>query len=155
MTRLLGHQRLILWVLAGSILLACQAFTVADRVEAVCQPNLLDESQIEEYKRDGFIVLRDLLDENLVARLCETGEEVCQKKSAFPTFFAVMERGLIFNGGSTRNNDDGDTEDTVEKQRRAEATSVFREVALYSQIPQVVAELMALDPDRQNLRVLR
>ena len=122
-----------LWFLKLSVLSSEETSESINRI--------LGTEQIEAYARDGFIVLRDILPEDLVARLSASGALVAEVGQRFPSFFSVVERGVIFNSGIGG--------------PRSDATMAFREVALYSLIPQIAAELMQLDPSRQNLRVLR
>ena len=102
---------------------------------------ILGTEQIEAYAKQGFLVLRDFLPEDLVGRLSTAGAGVAKVGQRFPSFFSVVERGVLFDSGIGG--------------PRSDATMAFREVALYSSIPQIAAELMQLDPSRQNLRVLR
>jgi hypothetical protein len=104
---------------------------------------ILDEDQLSSYRDDGFIVLRGVLNDDLVHRMGAAGHAIVNRASKFPQFFSVVETGLIFNGGGMREEKDPET------------ASVFREVALNSDLPQIAAELMDLDRDTQNLRVLR
>jgi len=102
---------------------------------------ILRTDQIEAYTRDGFIVMRDLLPTELVDRLSRAGDRVAERGQKFPSFFSVVERGVLFDCGIG--------------EPRSDDTMAFREAALFSAIPQVCAELMRLDPLRQNVRVLR
>jgi 3',5'-cyclic AMP phosphodiesterase CpdA len=105
---------------------------------------ILNDDQLSSYRDEGFIVLRGVLNDDLVHRMAAVGHIIVDRASRYPQFFSVVETGLIFNGGG------GTTEE-----KYTESTSVFREVALKSDLPQIAAELMELDPDTQNLRVLR
>jgi hypothetical protein len=108
----------------------------------------IDASQLESYTKDGFVVIHGLLDVDQVERLSEAGRAIASQTKNFPAYFTVVERGAIFSGGLS---DVGDRDAGL----NLSAAEIFREVALYSKIPQVAAELMRLDPDHQNLRILR
>lgn len=112
------------------------------------QRRILNESQVAAYREDGFIVVKGVLEGDLADRMAKAGYAIVDQAMKFPQFFSVIENGLIFNGGGVQssNNDYYDSDD---------AARVFREVALYSKIPQIAAELMELDHETQNLRVLR
>lgn len=102
---------------------------------------ILETEQIEAFEKDGFIVLKDVLSMDLIERLSTAGSGVAELGQRFPPYFSVVERGVFFDSGVGG--------------PRSDETRAFREVALYSSIPQIAAELMQLDPLRQNLRVLR
>ena len=102
---------------------------------------ILDQKHIDAYHEEGFVVLRNLLSEDLIERLSSAGTKVAEVGQKFPAYFSVVERGVIFDSGVGG--------------PRSDETMTFRDVALYSVIPQVAAELMQLDPKKQNLRVLR
>lgn len=107
---------------------------------------ILNASQVAAYREDGFIVLKGVLEGDLADRMAKTGYAIVDQAMKFPQFFSVIESGLIFNGGGVRRSSDDDSDD---------AARVFRDVALFSKIPQIAAELMELDHETQNLRVLR
>ena len=106
---------------------------------------ILKDEQIAAYREDGFIGMKGVLDKHLTDRMAEVGRVVADRAVKFPMFFSVIENGLIFNGGGT----------LEESQESIERTAIFRDAALYSKIPRIAAELMELDPQTQNLRVLR
>ena len=99
---------------------------------------MLNGEQKDAYQREGYIVMKGILNEDLVNRLSEVGAAVAKTGQTFPTYFSVVERGMIFDSGLGSN-----------------ATAVFREVVFHSSIPKIAAELMQLDPLTQSLRVLR
>eukprot|EP00581_Thalassiosira_minuscula_P030158 CAMPEP_0183786424 /NCGR_PEP_ID=MMETSP0739-20130205/67020_1 /TAXON_ID=385413 /ORGANISM="Thalassiosira miniscula, Strain CCMP1093" /LENGTH=451 /DNA_ID=CAMNT_0026030475 /DNA_START=112 /DNA_END=1467 /DNA_ORIENTATION=+ len=99
---------------------------------------VLTEDQIDAYTRDGFLVVSGLLHENEVNSLVDAGENLISKhiekaggKVAAKGNFQVHEFGLVLNDKR------------------------FRDVALHSNLPLAAAELMQVDGDTQNLRVLR
>jgi hypothetical protein len=100
---------------------------------------VLSADQVEAFSRDGYLVMSGMLDDDLLDRLCHAGDEVVAAR-AQPTYFAfsVIEKGCIFDPPVSESNRD-----------------VFRKVALQSKLPQVAAELMQLDPETQNCRLLR
>ena len=85
--------------------------------------------------------MKDLLSEELLDRLAEAGEGIAENGKKFPTYFSVVEQGVMIDSGLGGPN--------------SGATRAFRQTALYSTIPRIAAELMQLDPRSQNLRVLR
>mmetsp|Transcript_32641 Transcript_32641/g.53263 ORF Transcript_32641/g.53263 Transcript_32641/m.53263 type:complete len:286 (-) Transcript_32641:611-1468(-) len=99
---------------------------------------LLTNDQLDAYIRDGFIVRSGLLHNNEVNSLVDAGESIVSKhiekaggKMPSNGNFQVHEFGLVLNDKR------------------------FRDVALRSKLPVAAAELMQLDSNTQNLRVLR
>lgn len=98
---------------------------------------LLTDDQIDSYVRDGFVVVSGLLDADEIERLLGAGESIVSKHAEKlggqlpPKNFQVHEFALALN-------DDR-----------------FRDIALHSKLPRAAAELMQLDSESQNLRVLR
>jgi hypothetical protein len=105
--------------------------------------SVLTTHQLESFQRDGFLVVSDFLDKDTVEQLSEVAKEVSNSGNPDAPFFAVQEKGALFNGGISNS-------DTC-----SNSTKLFRDVALYSRLPQAAAELMQLDPSTQNVRVLR
>lgn len=102
---------------------------------------ILNTEQKNAYQRDGFILMKNVLNSDLVERLSHAGIGVAEIGQKFPAYFSVVERGVMFDSGLRDSNSD--------------ATKAFREASLFSIIPQIAAELMQLDGKSQNLRVLR
>ncbi|KAL7527618.1 hypothetical protein ACHAXR_002044 [Thalassiosira sp. AJA248-18] len=98
---------------------------------------LLTDDQVDSYTRDGFVVVSGLLDNGEMDSLVEAGEGLVSKhieKSDGQLKngnFQVHEFGLVLNDKR------------------------FRDVALHSRLPRAAAELLQLDSESQNLRVLR
>ena len=90
---------------------------------------VLTDQQLEEFQRDGCVVVRGLLDEKEVDRAVREGVALTQVRKAF--FFSTILKGAMYNN-------DG-----------------FRSLALHSRLPQAAAELMQLNPETQNVRILR
>jgi hypothetical protein len=124
---------------------------VCDGHEQDIPPRILEDDQIAAYRKDGFIVLKGVLQADLADQLAQIGYALVDRASRFPQFFSVIENGLIFNGGGMLD----DHNDHHRHHYNNEDARIFREVALYSDIPQIAAELMELDRKTQNLRVLR
>ncbi|KAG7368639.1 phytanoyl-CoA dioxygenase [Nitzschia inconspicua] len=118
---------------------------ICDHEEQPQKPRILNESQLTAYRKDGFVLLKNVLHGDLADRMARVGYAIVDRASHFPQYFSVIENGLIFNGGNVNDSDDSGHD----------ITQVFREVALYSDIPQIAAELMELDDETQNLRVIR
>ena len=110
---------------------------------------VFDESQLEAYRRDGFIQVSGLLPSALVEEMSEAGRFIsAHSRRLFPNYFSVVERGLIFDGGIS-----GLLRSEIDLPYHGE--TVFREAALLSKLPQAAAELMQLDRSTQSVRVLR
>lgn len=109
--------------------------------------SILTTEQLESFQRDGFLVLSDFLDKGTVDELSEVAKVFSNAANSKQPFFSVLEKGALFNGGIS--NSDSDT------CSNSNSTKLFRDVALYSRLPQAAAELMQLDPSTQNIRVLR
>ena len=98
---------------------------------------MLTQEQVESYLRDGFVVVSGLLDDVEMSSLVEAGEGLISKHVAkaggtlSKGNFQVHEFGLLFNDER------------------------FRDVALQSRLPVAAAELLQLDRETQNLRVLK
>jgi hypothetical protein len=132
---------------------------------------IVDEDQVASYRRDGFVLIRGALDGALVERIARAGRAVADRATRYPQYFSVMENGLIFRGADlsppASSSDPSSSSvaaapsrnDPPEGQHPSDpsmdSAAVFREAAIYSKIPQIAAELMELDADSQNLRVLR
>ena len=118
---------------------------------------IIDDDQLLSYQEDGFVVMKGVLDTELVNQMSKAARLIVDKAARFPQFFAVMENGLLFNGGGGHEiyNDNDTTVASGAGVKSINVTSIFRKVALYSKIPQIAAELMQLDSETQNLRVLR
>ena len=111
-------------------------------------PAVISDDQLKSYRDDGYIVMSNLLSEDLVNKLEAAGRVIANRGQKFPSYFSVVERGAMFNGIlSSADWDESDVDFNV--------TKAFRQAALYSKIPQIAAELMELDSQTQSLRVLR
>jgi hypothetical protein len=116
---------------------------------------MVDDYQLASYQEDGFIVMKGVLDDNLVDRMAEAARAIVERAVKYPQFFSVIENGLIFNGGGHAAFAKEIDKVKDSNDEPVDTTSVFRNVALYSNIPQIAAELMELDSQTQNLRILR
>jgi hypothetical protein len=168
--------------------LVCDAAAVVTEGSTRPPTSIVTNGQLTSYREDGFIVMRDVLDEILLEEMARSGHAIADRAARYPQFFSVVENGLIFDGGgltlsttqsaaaaaestvpvldgpsSSSSNDNADThphavealnvknyDGTVET-----AATIFRKATIYSNIPQIAAELMELDPEKQNLRILR
>lgn len=111
---------------------------------------ILNASQIQDFRRDGFLFVRGLWDQNhksntdsfqpppppLLDPIIRASEQlvrdaVTANTTTPQTYFGIHQKGVMI--------------------RHTE----FRNLAVYSSIPQVVAELMGLDAKTQNVRILR
>ena len=120
------------------ILVCCHVFLITTCLEN----RVFSEDQVKQYERDGFLFVSDLLDgpSNLGKRLEEAGEIMwnVSQRDQFETF-SIVERNLLYRL----------------PQENERALEAFREAALFSKISQGCAELLRLDPENQNLRLLR
>jgi hypothetical protein len=117
--------------------------------DGVCSDRMIfDKEQLESYERDGFIVVSGLLAEELTEKMSRAGHSIASRKQGVVPFFSVVERGLIFDGALAGVS-------SSELGLDFNAVDVFREAALWSKIPQAVAELMKLNPETQDVRILR
>jgi hypothetical protein len=94
---------------------------------------ILTPEQVEQFEKDGYILVPGILDEDQVERLAAAAEALVQQRppSRFATF-TLVEKGCIFD-----------------------SSDEFRDVVLRSKLGALSAELMQLDPETQNCRVLR
>jgi Phytanoyl-CoA dioxygenase (PhyH) len=103
--------------------------------------------QRQDFKTDGFIVISGLLSAEQTTKFVEAGQVIVQRHSdPGSLYFKLAERGVMICGPSNPN---------MSEEERESIASVFRDVALQSKIPHVAAELMDLDPNEENVRVLR
>jgi hypothetical protein len=99
---------------------------------------LLSPVQVGQFETDGYIILSGLLEDDQVERLVAAGEALVEQRPPGPwATFSLVEKGCIFPAPAPG------------------ATNEFREVALRSKLATVSAELMQLDPETQNCRILR
>lgn len=102
-------------------------------------PPLFTPDQLLLFDRDGFLIVSDLLLDEM-KDLISAGDAFVRASKKMNAYFSTIEMGMIFQAGMMVAND------TI--------TSDFRRVALDSILPQAVAELMRLSKD-SNIRVLR
>jgi len=103
---------------------------------------VLNDEQVELFHTEGYIKVSGLFDDEMVHDLAMAAKQTISSSPRFPFFYSVSQTGLLFGS-------------TSEGKHNHTTTQTFRKTALYSKIPQVVAELMKLDPEVHNLRVLR
>ena len=120
--------------------------------------SLLTEEQLDQFERDGYIVLSGLLDDEDVNRIVRAGHEAVASQAngqelSRGNTFSVVEKGMIFSPPPSLNTTL--TPETGGLMSCDDTLAIFRKVALRSKLPQVAAELMQLDPKRQSLRILR
>ena len=93
-------------------------------------PSLLTTDQVAFYRENGYIVLRDLFSQDELDMVTKSGETLT-KEGRKGSFFSVILKGAMYKD------------------------KAFRSLAMKSKMPLAVAELMELDPQTQNLRILR
>lgn len=111
---------------------------INDRIEE----KIFTDEDVAFFETEGYIKVSGLLDDKLVENLADAAQQTIQSSPPFPFFYSVSQTGLLF--GSTQ-----------EGKYNQTTTKAFRDTALYSKLPQAVAELMKLDPQSHNLRILR
>lgn len=90
------------------------------------------------FDRDGFLVVRGLLDKEIVD-LAEAGDALVEAADKSPSYFSSVEMGVVFRAGNGL---------------ETNVTNAFRQVAFDSILPRAVAELLHLDKS-SSVRVLR
>jgi hypothetical protein len=100
---------------------------------------VLSPAQVRQFETDGYIILSGLLGDDQVEGLVAAGEALVEQRPPGPwATFSLVEKGCIFPAPTSPS-----------------ATNEFRDVALRSKLAAVSAELMQLDPETQNCRILR
>ncbi|KAL7572481.1 hypothetical protein ACA910_000309 [Epithemia clementina (nom. ined.)] len=136
---------------------------------AVSDKKLVAPEQIEAFERDGYILLRGLFSREEIEKMTAAGDALVSiSQHGRAQTFSVLEKNLIYgslDAGSTRTVNDTCTSDSndglIKQQEDEEAQTkemivqTFRNVALRSKLPTICAELMCLNPERQNLRCIR
>lgn len=128
--------------------------------------------QLHAFDRDGFLVLSDVLDSQALQNVINKAAAKLvtnSRKTQVPNF-SVVERGILLDDtdvgvlphcNSDEDEDDGDSNNgeqtcavaaTVDL---ATTSNAFREIAVNSVLGQACAELLRLDADTDNLRILR
>lgn len=122
---------------------------------------IVNASFVPNYFSHGFIVLRssdvivfDNGEEVMFDEMSIVGRAISDHATKYPQYFSVVENGLIFDSEhpikATPQTSQGTYDRLNVSARGLDYTSVFRYVALYSNLPQIVAELMELDPETQK-----
>ena len=102
-----------------------------------CPPfRLTTPEQRAAFERDGYVVIRGILDPETVDELVKASDDAHRR--------GKEEQGVF-----------GKTNTTVQVSRVALTPSPFQNVAIFSDIPVVVAELMQLDSATQTLRLIQ
>lgn len=96
---------------------------------------VLSEEQIATFERDGYVLVKGLLLNKHVNDLAEAVATAAAASPKQPGYFSSVHFGAIFSSNNT--------------------AAAYREVALYSQLPAAVAQLMKLNAEHENIRVLR
>lgn len=100
---------------------------------------LFSADQHDAYERDGFLVVSNLLDTQILQEIVAAGNDFLTQINKMESYFTSIEMGMIFQAGNQVNQ-------TI--------TRAFRNVALESFLPRAAAELMRLDAS-ESVRVLR
>jgi hypothetical protein len=122
---------------------------------------MFSEEQHQSFQRDGFLIVSDLLDKQVLEDIVEAGEDFVDQARVVDSYFSVIEMGMIFQAGGGRTAGSTKHEPGHENDHHPTAmrlnrniTKAFREVALRSILPRAAAELMQLNQTEQ-VRVLR
>jgi hypothetical protein len=137
------------WLLRLSFLFVLTAASVAaigTKSDTTTQDSIFDQEQHEAFQRDGFLVVSGMMDPIVVQNLEHAAGLTVENTPKLPFYFSVTNQGAMF--GSQKNC----TADGIERDVAADA---FRHAALFSDLPRAAAELMQLDPETQELRILR
>lgn len=130
---------------------------------------ILSDDMLEQYERDGVLVIRNLIPPKLLDRLNEAGNLLIEKQESEQRSrrkgkqFHLVQNGAIFLGvpspeDSTCNTnvEQCDGKQSSNQADNATVLSSFRDLAMYSKIPRVAASLLRLDELRvggvENLR---
>ena len=152
---------MIVWNLARSSWIGWNLLFVASAANG---NRIFDDSQVAFFQREGYLKVSGLLGECLTAGLAEAARQTIETSPTFPFYYSVSQSGVLFGTPSSRamaNKHDRNNCTSPSFSPSACSTSTsnpsqsFRQAALYSKLPQAVAELMKLDPSQHNLRVLR
>ena len=124
---------------------------IASMVLSRNEVNLLSSEQVSFFKDEGYLFLPGVFDGEELESFLEAGESAYKlaQRSGFNTF-NVIEKGIMFD--LIAKNEHASTDLTFE---RSSIVKEFRKVAIRSKLGQICAELMELDPESQNVRVLR
>jgi hypothetical protein len=99
------------------------------------------------FQNEGFIVMSGLLSEEQTNQLVAAGRIIVDHHiDQSSLYFKLAERGIMICGPSNPQ---------LSEEHRSTVVKAFRDVALRSSIPFVAAELMGLDPNEENVRILR
>jgi hypothetical protein len=140
------------WLLRHSflfVLTAASAAAIGTTSDTSAQASIFDQEQHEAFQRDGFMVVSGMMDPILVQNLEHAAELTVENTPKVPFYFSVTKQGVLF--GSKKNC----TADADGIERDVAAVDAFRQAALFSDLPRAAAELMQLDPETQDLRILR
>jgi Phytanoyl-CoA dioxygenase (PhyH) len=116
---------------------------------------VLSDSDVAAFERDGYLFVKGLLKDEMLDEFVKAGDEVlkmCQRPG-FPTFRAIQ-KGMIVDTPSLDDNK-GEEKDSEDAEKRKKIVETFRKVALWPWLGQACADLMQLDPETQNIRILR
>jgi hypothetical protein len=91
--------------------------------------SIVSQEQLESFQRDGYLVVKGLFDEKELQQVVDCGEVLSAEKQGI--FFSTVLKGAMYSH------------------------KAFRSMALHSKMPKVAAELMQLDAECQNVRILR
>jgi hypothetical protein len=137
-------------VVTAAATAAATGTTTASDTTCTTQDNIFDQEQHQAFQRDGVVVVSGLMDSIMVQNLEHAASLLVEKTDENPFYFSVNKRGAMFGSSSQKNC----TADGNECERDV-AADALRQAALFSDLPRAAAELMQLDPETQNLRVLR
>mmetsp|Transcript_7058 Transcript_7058/g.13815 ORF Transcript_7058/g.13815 Transcript_7058/m.13815 type:complete len:434 (+) Transcript_7058:1650-2951(+) len=113
----------------------------------------LTESQIENFRRDGYLYVprffevSDTAFRDLLLAKAELIRQQQQKSATDGSFFSVIETGMVF-GNSDQTCD-------AEEQSVNNVRQAFRDIALRSSLVEASAQLMEIDRETETMRLLR
>ena len=118
--------------------------------------------QRESFQRQGFLYIPDYFsssptDLSLLKHLLLAGDDLLRLSASTGAgrTFSTLQAGVMFGFNEEVNSVGSDGELENERAALQDIVLGFRNVVLRSSLVNTVAELLQLDPDSQNLRVLR
>jgi hypothetical protein len=122
----------------------------------------LTEEQRERFQHQGFLYIPDYFsaspnDSSLLNHLLRAGDDLIRRSpsAAATRTFSTYEAGLIFGFKDELYSVGQDGEYENEHSVLQDIVLGFRNVALRSSLVDTAADLMQLDPNSQNMRILR
>lgn len=138
------------------VLCYCAAKLLYGEANVMRADRIFSPEQHKAFQEEGYVVASGLLDADEVDRLVKAGQSLVQHVQRGPLkTFSVIEKNLIYELPPSVTSVDGASKDEEDCLDSLQILNVFRHTAIRSSLAQAAAELMQLDPETQNARVLR